>query len=136
VLFFICSCLVSSSPSKVGQFNFECCRLVQEISSVIHYLSWFAVAYRCVCLLRVQCWGFIPLLQPLSLGRFSVPPAPSAVLDRLQFTACFSILWGSWFWMLLSGSGDQLCDPLPALLWVVAYCPLTSVFTAFLLIIY
>jgi hypothetical protein len=27
------------------------------------------------------------------------------------------------FWMLLSGSGDQLCHPLTALLWAVAFHP-------------
>jgi hypothetical protein len=32
---------VSSSLSKVGQFSFECFSLVQEISSVIHYLPCF-----------------------------------------------------------------------------------------------
>jgi hypothetical protein len=26
------------------------------------------------------------------------------------------------FWMLLSISGDESCDPLPSLLWGVAYC--------------
>jgi hypothetical protein len=32
MLSFSCMCLVSSSPSEVGQFSFECCPLVQEIS--------------------------------------------------------------------------------------------------------
>jgi hypothetical protein len=37
-----------------------------------------------------------------------------------------------WFWMLLSGSGDQLCDLLPALLWGVAYClPTVSLYCCF-----
>jgi hypothetical protein len=36
--------LVSSSPSKVGQFSFECFPLVQEIISVIHYLPYFGGA--------------------------------------------------------------------------------------------
>jgi hypothetical protein len=27
------------------------------------------------------------------------------------------------FWMLLTGSGDEFCDPLPSLLRGVAYCP-------------
>jgi hypothetical protein len=34
-------CLVSSSPSKVGQFSFECCPLSHMICSGIHYLSHF-----------------------------------------------------------------------------------------------
>jgi hypothetical protein len=38
---------------------------------------------------------------------------------RLLFAFQF---WGAvWFWMLLSGSGDQLFDPLPALVWRVYY---------------
>jgi hypothetical protein len=41
VLIFTCSCLVSYFPSEVGQFNLECCPLVQEINSVIHYLPCF-----------------------------------------------------------------------------------------------
>jgi hypothetical protein len=36
------------------------------------------------------------------------------------------------FWMLPSSPGDQLWDPLPALLWEVTYCsPPLSAFTAF-----
>jgi hypothetical protein len=41
VLFLSCSCLIMSYPSEVGQFNFECCPLVEEISSAIHYLPCF-----------------------------------------------------------------------------------------------
>jgi hypothetical protein len=36
-----------------------------------------------------------------------------------------------WFWRLLSGSGDDLCDLLPSLLWGVAIAYPLSVFTAF-----
>jgi hypothetical protein len=50
----------------VGQFNFECCPLVQEIISVIHYLP---CVYHCVCLLRIQHWEFISLPCPLCLGQ-------------------------------------------------------------------
>jgi hypothetical protein len=49
-----------------------------------------------------------------------VPPTSSAVLASLQFTV-FQFCREVWFLMLLSGSGDQLCNPLPALLCGVAY---------------
>jgi hypothetical protein len=41
-----------------------------------------------------------------------------------------------WFWMLLSGSEDDVCDLLPSLLqlWVIGY--LLSVFTAFPVFVY
>jgi hypothetical protein len=40
------------------------------------------------------------------------------------------------FWMLLSGSGDELCDPLPALLWGVAYGPPALSLPAFPVFVY
>jgi hypothetical protein len=48
----------------------------------------------------------------------------------------FQFCGAFWFWMLLSGLGDEFCDPLPALLgeWLVA-CGL-SAFVAFLVFIY
>jgi hypothetical protein len=45
----------------------------------------------------------------------------------------FQFCGAAQFWMLLSGSGDQLCrDSLPALLWGVAYCPPLSLLEPFL----
>jgi hypothetical protein len=41
VLSFICSCLVSYSPSEEGQFNSGCCSLAQEMISVIYSLPYF-----------------------------------------------------------------------------------------------
>jgi hypothetical protein len=41
VLSFTCGYLVSSSPSEMRQFSFECCPLGQEISSMIHSLPYF-----------------------------------------------------------------------------------------------
>jgi hypothetical protein len=41
VFSFSCSCLVSSSSSKVKQFDLEFCPLAQKIWSVIHYLLYF-----------------------------------------------------------------------------------------------
>jgi hypothetical protein len=39
--------------------------------------------------------------------------------DSLLFV--FHILGAIWFWVLLTGSADEPCDPLHALLWGVAY---------------
>jgi hypothetical protein len=94
-----CSCLVRSSLSKVGQFSFECCPLVQEISSVIHYLPWFE---RWLIAVFVH-WGFsaenlVLCLTTFLWGRFSVLPIPSAVHVWLQLAVCFSVLWGSSVW--------------------------------------
>jgi hypothetical protein len=48
--------------------------------------------------------------------------ANSCVIFQLQLFGQLLPQWGVavWFWMLLFGSGDQLCNPLPALLWDVA----------------
>jgi hypothetical protein len=54
-------CLVSSSPSKVGQFSFECCPLSQEISSGIHHVT---------CFERFAC-RLTPSSQPLLLDSHS-----------------------------------------------------------------
>jgi hypothetical protein len=43
----------------------------------------------------------------------------------------FSILQNIWLWVLLTGSGDGLCGPLPALLQAVAYHPPTVHVPAF-----
>jgi hypothetical protein len=51
-----------------------------------------------------------------------LPPLLS-VLD--YNSVCFSVLWAVWFWMLLSGSGEQLCDALPVLICGMTYCPPT-----------
>jgi hypothetical protein len=114
----------------------ECCPLVQEIISVTYYLSCFGGGLL-LCLFtgisKLGVYFFAPppfsgagsvfhLLPPLSMFDFS-----------LQFVFQFcSIVW---FRMLLSGSGDQLCDPLPSLLQGVAYRP-PAVFTAFPVLIF
>jgi hypothetical protein len=43
----------------------------------------------------------------------------------------FQFCWAVKFWMLLTGSGDELCDTLSALLWGVAYCSPTLAFPVF-----
>jgi hypothetical protein len=129
VLCFSCSCLVSSSPSEVRQFGFECCPLAQKISSIIHYLpcfgEWLIAGLLSVFPVFIY-WAFSTefssLPHSLSLLQVQHVPPPPAVCVWLQFTVCFSVCGAVQFWMLLSGSGDHLCDPLPALLLRVAYC--------------
>jgi hypothetical protein len=112
-------CLVSSSPSKVGQFRFEWCTLSQKISSGTYHLScfgrltcsptpalslWLACCsvpalslccYTCVCSLRVQHWKFSSLLHPCSPGRFSIPiPLLLWVLDYSSLFILFSFVGG------------------------------------------
>jgi hypothetical protein len=115
-------CLVSSSPSKLGQFNFEWCPLSQEISSWIHHLPWCVRLARDptptlnLCASPDLCWVLVaplvgcPCSQPLLLfpcftetlppcpssvllGRFSVPfPPPLLVLDYSSLFTFFSCL--------------------------------------------
>jgi hypothetical protein len=48
------------------------------------------------------------------------------------FQSCGAV----WLWVLLTGSGDELCDPLPALLWGVADCLLALALPAFPVFVY
>jgi hypothetical protein len=96
-------------------------------SSILNAALWFRrsalqfttcpaleVDYCCICLLGVQHWEFISLPHPLSLGQ--------AVLHPPSLLSVFQFCGAVWFWMLLSGSRDQLCGPLPSPLLGVAYC--------------
>jgi hypothetical protein len=96
-----------------------------ENSSVAHRLSCFGVDY----------WGLVSLHHPLSLGQgqwfVRWPPAISVMRwfgDYFKFCSVVSL------WMLLTGSGDKVCGPLPALFQAVAYhlpAVSPSVFPAF-----
>jgi hypothetical protein len=58
----------------------------------------------------------------LLVGSVYHPPLPLCVFDYsllFVFQFCRTV----WCWMLLSGSGDHLCDPLPSLLWAMACHP-------------
>jgi hypothetical protein len=69
--------------------------------------------------LRAQCWEFSSLPHPLSLRHVQCPTLSVFNYSSLfVFQFCRAVP----FWMVLSGSGDPLCDPLPALLWGVSYC--------------
>jgi hypothetical protein len=67
-------------------------------------------------------WGLISLPHPLSLGQhqwsISWPPAVS-----MWWFAVFQFCRAIWLWVLLTGSGDELCGPLPALFQAMAYHP-------------
>jgi hypothetical protein len=66
-------CLVRSSPSKVGQFSFECCPLSQEISSRIHCLlcfgrlACFPTSTLSLCASPNLYWVLVLLLWEVSL---------------------------------------------------------------------
>jgi hypothetical protein len=48
----------------------------------------------------------------------------------------FQFFKAVWLWVLLSGSGDEFCDLLPALLWGVAFCLLALGLPAFPIFVY
>jgi hypothetical protein len=54
--------------------------------------------------------------------------------DGLLFD--FQFFKAVWLWVLLSGSGDEFCDLLPALLWGVAFCLLALGLPAFPIFVY
>jgi hypothetical protein len=90
------------------------------ISSVAHQLSCFGLGFS-LCLFT---GGWFLCLTPFLWGRvsdLSAAPLLSVRCDGLliifQF---FSVIW---LWMLLTGSGYELCGPLPALFQAVAYHP-------------
>jgi hypothetical protein len=80
-------------------------------------------------------WGLISLPHPLSLGQhqwsISWPPAVS-----MWWFAVFQFCRAIWLWVLLTGSGDELCGPLPALFQTVAYHPPTVSPPAFPALVY
>jgi hypothetical protein len=81
-------------------------------------------------------WGLVSLPRPLSLGQgqWSISGLMDACCDGLLIIFQFcSVVW---LWMLLTGSGDELCGPLPALFQAVAYHPPTISPSAFLAIVY
>jgi hypothetical protein len=114
---FSCSCLVNSSPSKVAQFKFECSPQVQEISSVVHYLPCFGDGFSLCSFTRISALGVYFFASPPFSGPGSVfhqPPLLSVCYDILLFV--FQFCRAVMIHMLLTVSGDELCDQLPTLL--------------------
>jgi hypothetical protein len=90
VLSFSCSCLVISSPSKVGQFSFECCPLIQEISPVIYYLPCFERwLISCACSLRVWHCVFCCLPCTFFLGQVHFSTCPLHCLCLIKVHCLF-----------------------------------------------
>jgi hypothetical protein len=86
--------------------------LVQEISSAIHYLPFFGGGFL-LCLFTgismLEVYFFAP---PPFCGAGSVfhqPPPLSMCYDGSLFV--FQFCGAVRFWMLLTGSGDDSCDP-------------------------
>jgi hypothetical protein len=69
----------------VGQFGFECCPLVQEISPVIHYLPCFGGGISLSLFTEISALGVYIFAVPLFSGAGCVPPAPSTVHILSQF---------------------------------------------------
>jgi hypothetical protein len=79
--------LVSFSPSKVWQFSFEHCPLVQEINSAIHYLPCFGGGLSAVFVYWDFCTvSFFLCPAPIS-GEGCVP------LTSLHFLFYYSLLF-------------------------------------------
>jgi hypothetical protein len=131
VLFFSCSCLVSSSLTSAQwggtvQFWMLLSGSGDQLFNPLLALLW-DVACCCVCSLRVQCWEFSFLSHPLSVGQVQHSTVPLHY-PCLISVHCVLFQFGGAvrFWMLLFGSGVHLCDPLPALLWEVVCCPTST----------
>jgi hypothetical protein len=114
----------------------ECCPLVQEIISVTYYLSCFGGGLLLCLFTGISKLGVYFFAPPPFSGAGSVfHLLPSLSMLDYNMLFVFQFCRAVWFWMLLFGSGDHLCDPLPALLRGMAYC-LPALFTAFPLFIY
>jgi hypothetical protein len=84
-----------------------------------------------VCVYWDFCTGDFSLSLPPFSGADSVfhqPPQLSVCCDGLLFVFQY--------WVLLTGSGDELCDLLPALARVVTYCLPTLHLPAFPVVVY
>jgi hypothetical protein len=106
---------------------------VPEISSVVHQLPCFEVGFS-------LCWftrGLFLCLSPFLWGKVRDPSASfllsvcyAGLLIVFQFCSVV------WLWMLLTGSGDELCGLLSILLQAVAYHLPTVGPSAFLIFVY
>jgi hypothetical protein len=138
-------CLVSSSPSNVGQFSFECCPLFHEISTGIHHLPHFERLACCptpalslcasfdLCSVLVHFFWEVCLLPdpPLSLccltlvhhGELdieSVASCPTPILQvwfNIPPPPLLSVLDYTWLFMLFSFVGEV--QPAQELCWIM-----------------
>jgi hypothetical protein len=99
-------------------FEFACCPQVPGNSSVAHQSPWFGVRL----LLFWFTGGLFLCLAPFLWGKVRDPSA-SSLLSALLWWFCWHFQFCSvlLLWMLFTGSGDELCGPLSALFYTVAY---------------
>jgi hypothetical protein len=106
------------------QFRFECCPLVQEISSAVHDLPCFGGGFSLCLFTGISTLGIYFFAPPPFSGAgtaFHQPLPAVSVLCR--FSIYFSVLRGSLALDAAHWLRDELCDLLSALLWGVAYHP-------------
>jgi hypothetical protein len=84
-----------------------------------------ALHWSCLFTVFVQHWEFISLPHPLSWGQVQCSTCPLFCPSFISVRHLFFSFAEQFFWLLLSGSRDQLCDPLYSLLQGVAYHPPT-----------
>jgi hypothetical protein len=118
--------------SEVGQFSFDCCPLVQEISSTIHYLSCFGgglslCLFTGISTLGVYFFALSPF--PGEGSVFHLPP-PLSVLDYSSLFFSFVGKFGFVCCSLVQEISYLLCFRE----WLIAH--LLSVFTAFPVFVY
>jgi hypothetical protein len=88
---------------------------VQTISSAIHYLPCFGGGFS-----LFVYWDFCAGGLFFCPSVFHQSPLLSVCYDVSLFV--FQFFGAVWFWVLLTVSGDEFCNPLPALIQGVAYC--------------
>jgi hypothetical protein len=117
LLSFSGSCLVSYFLSEVWQFMFACCPQVQEISSVVHQLSDWQLAFCNACLL-----GTCFFTSPPFSGARSVILDPAPCYQRVVIVCCLFFNFAEPFdFGCCNGSGDEFCGQLRALFQAVDY---------------
>jgi hypothetical protein len=81
-------------------------------------------------------WGFVSLSYPLSLGQDQRSVSQLPAVNVLYWFVVFQFCNILYLWMLLTGSGDELCGPLSALFQAAAYHPPTVSPSAFPVFVY
>jgi hypothetical protein len=109
--------LVSSSLCGVWQFKFVCCPQVAEYALYLTSCPDLELSFHCPWLLGACFFTLLPFFVA-SQWSLSQPPAV-ACCDGLLIISQFCR--AIWLCVLLTGSGDEFCGPLPTLFQAVAY---------------